>query len=41
MYVDDIVVTGNDGEEINSLNAYLQTEFEIKDLGTLKILSWN
>lgn len=35
VYVDDIVVTGNDGDEINSLKAYLRTEFEIEELGTL------
>lgn len=32
----DIVVTGNDDEEINKLKDGLRTEFEIQDLETLK-----
>lgn len=36
VYVDDIVVKGNDGEEINKLKEFLSTEFEIKQLGLLK-----
>ena len=36
MYVDDIVVTGNDTVEIGKLKTYLAKEFEIKDLGTLR-----
>lgn len=34
--VDDIVITGNDGVEINKLKAYMRTDFEMRDLGTLK-----
>lgn len=36
MYVDDIVVTGNDEVEIAQLKRNLLREFEIKDLSSLK-----
>ena len=36
VYVDDMIVTGNNKEEIENLRSYLAKEFEIKDLGTLK-----
>nr|GFA51950.1 putative ribonuclease H-like domain-containing protein [Tanacetum cinerariifolium] len=36
IYVDDMVITGNDEEEIKRLKEGLFTEFEIKDLGNLK-----
>lgn len=36
VYVDDIIITGNDSEGIQSLKDYLGREFEIKDLGLLK-----
>ena len=36
VYVDDIIVTGNDIEGINFLRTQLMKEFSIKDLGRLK-----
>ena len=36
VYVDDMVVTGNDPEEITKLQKLLAAEFELKDLGQLK-----
>ena len=36
VYVDDIVVTGNDVEEVSHLKACLAKEFEMKDLGPLR-----
>nr|GEX88591.1 putative ribonuclease H-like domain-containing protein [Tanacetum cinerariifolium] len=36
IYVDDMIVTGDDKEEITKLKKYLFTEFEMKDLGRLK-----
>ena len=36
VYVDDIIVTRDDFEEIERLTKKLAKEFEIKDLGTLK-----
>ncbi|KAL5567125.1 hypothetical protein UlMin_030289 [Ulmus minor] len=36
IYVDDMVVTGDDQEEIESLQRYLASEFEMKQLGDLK-----
>ena len=36
MYVDDILVTGNDEKDKNTLKQCLAKEFEIKDLGKLK-----
>nr|GFC45797.1 putative reverse transcriptase, RNA-dependent DNA polymerase [Tanacetum cinerariifolium]GFC45900.1 putative reverse transcriptase, RNA-dependent DNA polymerase [Tanacetum cinerariifolium] len=36
IYVDDMVITGNDEEEIKRLNEGLFVEFKMKDLGNLK-----
>ena len=36
IYVDDMIVTGDDKEEISKLEDYLATEFNMKDLGGLK-----
>ena len=38
LYVDDMVVTRNNGEDISNLWAELLTRFEIKDLGELSHL---
>ncbi|KAB2634436.1 hypothetical protein D8674_038697 [Pyrus ussuriensis x Pyrus communis] len=36
IYVDDMVVTGDDTEEMGRLQEYLSSDFEMKDLGGLK-----
>ncbi|KAI5350419.1 hypothetical protein L3X38_003310 [Prunus dulcis] len=36
LYVDDMVITGNNEAEIKNLKAFLSSQFRIKDLGTLK-----
>ncbi|CAL2227071.1 unnamed protein product [Prunus armeniaca] len=36
IYVDDMIITGNDKQEISQLQDYLTIEFEMKDLGGLK-----
>lgn len=36
IYVDDMIITGNDKEEISRLQKHLATEFEMKNLGGLK-----
>lgn len=36
VYVDDIVILGNDPKEVYKLKSHLNNEFEVKDLGTLR-----
>jgi Reverse transcriptase (RNA-dependent DNA polymerase) len=36
VYVDDIIITGNDKEDIENIKNYLKNKFDIKDLGKLK-----
>lgn len=35
IYVDDMVVTGDETEEIDKLQRYLASNFEMKDLGAV------
>ncbi|KAL0544484.1 hypothetical protein IC582_019600 [Cucumis melo] len=35
LYVDDIIITGNDSQDISDLQHYLSQYFEMKDLGSL------
>ena len=36
IYVDDVIITGNDSTKITKLKQYLDAQFHIKDLGKLK-----
>lgn len=36
VYVDDLILTGNSSEQIDTITKYLDTTFSIKDLGNLK-----
>jgi Reverse transcriptase (RNA-dependent DNA polymerase) len=35
-YVDDLIITGDDGDEISALKKFLGEQFQITDLGKLK-----
>lgn len=41
VYVDEMVVTGDDPYELSSLKAHLARELEIKDLGSTILISRN
>ena len=36
VYVDDIVITESDSQDISSLKSFIQTQFHTKDLGMLR-----
>lgn len=38
VYVDDIVLTGNNDKQISNVKHYLSTQYHIKELGSLKFL---
>ncbi|RVW14348.1 hypothetical protein CK203_097447 [Vitis vinifera] len=38
VYVDDMIITGDDAKEISRLQEELSTEFKMKNLGGLKII---
>ena len=40
VYVNDIIVTGDDMQEIETLKEKLRVEFEIKDLGIMRYFLW-
>ena len=40
VYVDDIIVTGDNFEEIKRIKQMMEKEFEVKELGALNSLEW-
>jgi hypothetical protein len=40
VYVDDMIITGDDKEEISRLQKALATDFEMKNLGGLSSIFW-
>jgi E3 ubiquitin-protein ligase DOA10 len=38
IYIDDMVITGNDESDIHNLKSFLHNQFHIKDLGHLKYI---
>ena len=41
VYVDDMIITGDDQGEIGQLKVRLAKEFEVKDLGATEIFPWD
>lgn len=38
VYVDDILITGNDDVEIKQINCFLNTKFKVKHLGDINYI---
>ena len=41
VYVDDLIITGNDDWEIQQTKANLSVRFQIKELGQIEAFSWS
>ena len=40
VYIDDIIITNNNKEEVDMLKCYLDNQFKLKDMGYLKYYFW-